>query len=615
MLGIMGNIDQQVSDRADSMQMRGKTSTVSKDLLDVMATQKIAAEKDAALKQLQMAQQQNPATIKDQLEQKVMGMTQNEMTTQTAGILANKAQQRPQQQQRPNPMGGLAAMGGAPRPMMASGGIVGYYKGGTTISDAKLKELGMTRETFNSLPKTAQARLAKPLSNQEAAQQRMTARQAELKKNMVARRADKDAETEKMNTGIAASRERDARSAAEAAGLQIAEPTTTSPAERTDTPLMGKKPEAGLGFSFDPSSAGIAGAAPQAGPTGTTGTQAGTQVDPMQAKVQGVNTQSSFDPTKVSGDRVSAAMGKPLMGDIKSAAGEDLYAKEGKVAQIEAATDKRYGVGAEPEALKDGIFAAMKDAQDPLKKEQERQISPEVQRAQRLLDSRAGASGLGRRRAASSRAANEQRLEVKKDGVQQFNDRLNARLGALAKSDEAGAKKIKDALDFKIAAMNSLSNISGQDAALMIKEADMMLRQDQAAITADLKKLEIMESSALRIQLAKVEDKQYMLNLLGKLAELRADKQGEKAEQFEVELGRLDPVADKDRINQIQGVIKAYAAGIGSKQEKLIHQRLKELGMDITLMEDPDEDELDFSTSALTDSAADADKLTAALNR
>ena len=649
MLGIMGNIDQQVSDKADSMQMRGKTSTVSKDLLDVMATQKIAAEKDAALKQLQMAQQQNPATIKDQLEQKVMGMTQNEMTTQTAGILANKAQQRPQQQQqrpnpmgglaamgggaprppmgggaprppmggapRPNPMGGLAAMGGgAPRPMMASGGIVGYYDGATVVSDEKLKELGMTRETFKSLPKAAQARLAKPLSNQEAAQQRMAARQAELGKNIVARRADKEAEKKKMDEGLADNKQKQARAAAAAAGLQIAEPTVTSPAERTDTPLMGKKPEARPEFSFDPSSAGIAGAAPQVDPTATPAAT-GPKVDPMQAKLQDVNTQSSFDPTKVSGKRVSDAMGTPLMDNIKSAAGEDLYAKDGKVAQIEAAADTRYGVGDTPKELGGGIFAAMKAAQDPLKKEQERQISPEVQRAQRLLDARAGASGLGRRQAASSRAANEQRLEVKKDGVQQFTDRLNARLGAIAKSDEAGAKKIKNALDFKIAAMNSLSNISGQDAALLIKEADMMLRQDQQRITADLKKLEIMESSELRLQLAKVEDKQYMLNLLGKLAKLRADKQGEKAEQFEVELGRLDPVADRARIEQIQAVIKAYAAGIGSGQEKLIHQRLKELGMDVTLMEDPDEDELDFSTSALTDSTADADKLTAALNR
>jgi len=85
MLGIMGNVDQQVNDKADSMQMQGKTSTVSKDLLDVMATQKIAREKDVALKELQMAQQQNPNTIKDQLEQKVMGMTPSEMTNQTAG--------------------------------------------------------------------------------------------------------------------------------------------------------------------------------------------------------------------------------------------------------------------------------------------------------------------------------------------------------------------------------------------------------------------------------------------------------------------------------------------------------------------------------------------------
>ena len=77
MLGIMGNVDQLINDKADSMQMQGKTSTVSKDLLDVMATQKIAREKDAALKELQMAQQTNPNTIKDQLEQKVMGMTQN----------------------------------------------------------------------------------------------------------------------------------------------------------------------------------------------------------------------------------------------------------------------------------------------------------------------------------------------------------------------------------------------------------------------------------------------------------------------------------------------------------------------------------------------------------
>eukprot|EP00729_Bicosta_minor_P019942 gene19942-8779_t len=411
-----------------------------------MATQKIAAEKDAALKQLQMAQQQNPATIKDQLEQKVMGMTQNEMTTQTAGILANKAQQRPQQQQRPNPMGGLAAMGGgaprpnpmgggaprpnpmgglaamgggAPRPMMASGGIVGFYDGGQPRDKLRAGDYSK-----NYLDSERKAVLAGERDTQIT--------------------SDTPANVDDVNRlagdlGINVSDDMKQKALA----LVNTGANTDAVAQRTDTPLMGKKPEAGLGFSFDPSSAGIAGAAPQGGSTATP-TASGPKVDPMQAKVQGVNTQSSFDPTKVSGDRVSTAMGKPLMDDIKSAAGEDLYAKEGKVDQIGAAADKRYGVGDAPKELESGIFAAMKNAQAPLKEEQERQISPEVRRAQRLLDARAGASGLGRRQAASSRAANEQRLEVKKDGVQQFKDRLDARLGAIAKSDEAGAKNIKN---------------------------------------------------------------------------------------------------------------------------------------------------------------------------
>ena len=241
--GIMGTLDQQVNDRADSMQMQGKTSTVSKDLLDVMATQKIARDKDTALKELQMAQQTNPNTIKDQLEQKVMGMTQNEMTTQTGGILANRAKQQgkpqppkqggimsamgggkppmPQGAPRPPmpqgapqpPMGGAprppmaglpsAMGGGAPRPMMASGGIVGYNKGLTVISDKKLKDLGLTRKQFEALAPAAQQALAKPLSNQDAAQQRMDARQEKLRQNIAPRRAEKEAEKRQMNQRMA----------------------------------------------------------------------------------------------------------------------------------------------------------------------------------------------------------------------------------------------------------------------------------------------------------------------------------------------------------------------------------------------------------------------------
>ena len=672
MLGIMGNIDQQVSDKADSMRMQGKTSTVSKDLLDVMATQKIAAEKDAALKQLQMAQQQNPNTIKDQLEQKVMGMTQNEMTAQTAGILANNAQKQQMQQRnpqstpmmgknpslamnrgapqggiagarppmggapRPNPMGGaprppmggLAAMGGAPRPMMASGGIVGFQQGGSMPDAAKeyqaskggfmvqalteaLKRRGLTREQFEALPsaekqairaevpqimqelkqgrdnyKSPVERLRDATSPEALTEKREIARKQLMKKNNPALFAEQYPDEVKPNAADV-----------DTSALNLQQ--------------VGQKVEdmGGLGVLRP-------GAVPQAGPTATPTATTGAPVDPTKQALGAINTQSSFDPTKASGTRVSDAMGAGIMGDIKSAAGEDLYAKDGKVDRIKSAADTRYGVGDTPEELKGGIFAAMKAAQDPLKKEQERQISPEVQRAQRLLDARAGASGLGRRQAASSRAANEQKLEVKKDGVQQFKDRLDARLGAIAKSDEAAANSIKNAVDFKIAAMNSLANINSQDAALLLKEVDAMLKQDQAKISADLKKVEIMESAALRVQLAEMEDRQYMLNLLNKLSDVREKYRAEKSEQYQLELDRLDPVADKDRIAQIEGYIDVYAGGIGSGQEKVIMQRLRELGVDIVSDDlDSDSDEFDFSTSVLTDSADDASILTNALNR
>ena len=676
MLGIMGNIDQQVSDKADSMRMQGKTSTVSKDLLDVMATQRIAAEKDAALKQLQMAQQQNPNTIKDQLEQKVMGMTQNEMTAQTAGILANNAQKQQMQQRnpqstpmmgknpslamnrgapqggiagarppmggapRPNPMGGaprppmggLAAVGGAPRPMMASGGIVGYNEGKTVISDEKLKELGMTRAQYDALPEATKKLLTPTLTKGKPVRQ--VGPTEEQKKNII---AQKKAKQERRQQLLDMDRQRIEGLRA----LQSGEPTVTSPAETIGPEEMAEMNAASkakygitdaqrvsdqLGLNIDPKIQQLAmaqvnnQAAPIAGPTAastaTPTATTGAPVDPTKQALGAINTQSSFDPTKASGTRVSNAMGAGIMGDIKSAAGEDLYAKDGKVDRIKSAADTRYGVGDTPEELKDGIFAAMKAAQDPLKKEQERQISPEVQRAQRLLDARAGASGLGRRQAASSRAANEQRLEVKKDGVQQFKDRLDARLGAIAKSDEAAASSIKNAVDFKIAAMNSLANINSQDAALLLKEVDTMLKQDQAKISADLKKVEIMESAALRVQLAEMEDRQYMLNLLNKLSEVREKYRAEKSTQYQLEIDRLDPVADKDRIAQIEGYINTYAAGIGSGQEKVIMQRLRELGVDIVSDDlDSDSDEFDFSTSVLTDSADDASILTNALNR
>ena len=96
--GIMGTLDQQVDDKKSMMRANpGMQGTVGKDLIGVMALQKLQKEKQAAENELMLAQQNNPATIKEQLENELAGMTQNEMTAQTAGIMNQRQQQKQQQ--------------------------------------------------------------------------------------------------------------------------------------------------------------------------------------------------------------------------------------------------------------------------------------------------------------------------------------------------------------------------------------------------------------------------------------------------------------------------------------------------------------------------------------
>ena len=80
----LGSIDQQVDDKKDMMRANpGMQGTVGKDLIGVMALQKLQKEKQAAENELMLAQQNNPSTIKEQLEREVAGLTQNEMVTQS----------------------------------------------------------------------------------------------------------------------------------------------------------------------------------------------------------------------------------------------------------------------------------------------------------------------------------------------------------------------------------------------------------------------------------------------------------------------------------------------------------------------------------------------------
>ena len=102
---------------AYSTQELQKRYKVTKELVYLLALQKLKSEMDAAQRTLAMSQQQTPGTVKQQLENQVM---QGKMQ-EASGIMSQAPlmarQQQPQMAQR--------------QPQMAAqGGIVGYAPGG-----------------------------------------------------------------------------------------------------------------------------------------------------------------------------------------------------------------------------------------------------------------------------------------------------------------------------------------------------------------------------------------------------------------------------------------------------------------------------------------------------
>jgi hypothetical protein len=112
----------------------------NKELVDLLALQKLKSEKDAAKRQLEMQMQQQPGTIKQQREQEAFQRTKDELAQQTKGILQQKQQKQQANLQRmAKGKSGLGALAQnrptpvqtqAPKPMLAGGGIVAFQPGG-----------------------------------------------------------------------------------------------------------------------------------------------------------------------------------------------------------------------------------------------------------------------------------------------------------------------------------------------------------------------------------------------------------------------------------------------------------------------------------------------------
>lgn len=131
----IGSIDERVKAFRGNPGQLQQRYTMSQDLLDLLALQKIKSEKDAAARQMQLAMAQQQAqqgmqpTVAQQREKEVHDLTKNELAQQR-GDTANQQQNQQQEAMQRAIQGGVASAPGAnlaAQPAaMAAGGIVGF---------------------------------------------------------------------------------------------------------------------------------------------------------------------------------------------------------------------------------------------------------------------------------------------------------------------------------------------------------------------------------------------------------------------------------------------------------------------------------------------------------
>ena len=143
-------IDQEIARRMDAY--RGNPQALmqryqqSQQLLDLLALQKLKSEKEAAMREMQLAQgpQGGLPTVAEQREQELLDMTKQELAGQVGGVA--RQQQQAMQGNMQKLMSGIARAPGAqnvmPPQAMAAGGIVAFQEGGNEgLSEAERERL------------------------------------------------------------------------------------------------------------------------------------------------------------------------------------------------------------------------------------------------------------------------------------------------------------------------------------------------------------------------------------------------------------------------------------------------------------------------------------------
>ena len=590
------SIDRIIQDRADTTQITGKppASTVSNDLLNLMATQKVATEKDAALKQLQAAQQQNPETIKEQLEAKAMGMTLGELTQNTGkaldtrrqqqgkppmnmqGGIASATQPRPQPAQRPQqvaqrPMGGLPSAAPAGMlPKMASGGIVGFNTGGSTNPRAaRAQQMQAQRTAAKNTPQAIRAeiqRLQELAKNSRSGAAKMSA-QKQIESLQKQLSTMQPSSTMPVGSGVLQQGQtlppQGGATPPPAGGIMAAAGIPQNPfvqsAQAATSKPTGPMPGLGGAPLTPPTPTGDA---TPAGGIGSVSEAVSEKADPNKIREAG----QMGDPNAISG----SALGQKVTGQLDknlAASADPLQAGKDRFAQ----SSENLGIA----ELKGMQTAAQAD----IAAAQRRYDDPAAQAARDVRNYRIG----GYKGMLEGQTAREQqelkRLRQKKADMDANNDRIFQR--AKAADDNAG-KMIKDMIDFNNATTTAMTNIAVYDDTAMRELAKVKASIEKDAQTVILQELGIKTKADLELAIQNMANAQQVLAEYNKYVMAREKYKAQVMEAFSPDYQTLlskikGGKATEDEIKAFTQLEDSVNAVLGS--ETYDYQRMFEAAM------------------------------------
>jgi hypothetical protein len=605
--GIMGTIDQQVDDKKDLLRANpNMQGTVGKDLIGVMALQKMQKEKQAAENELMLAQQNNPSTIKEQLEREVAGLTQNEMALQTAGIMNQRQQQqqqrqqRPQQQQRPQgiqqaprppmgaaprpPMGGAprppmpqgAGLAGAPRPpMMAQGGIVGFNDGGTTDSKRSFKQSPEMekRQAEHRRKQEFRRQIQKLFADGQIGPQR----KQELLQQVDAgtyKPATQEQKAAGLNLlgGTPPSNKPLLGLGGNPFPKQIEQPLVTKTNELSDEELNKQidtdyarqyvrdqyNKDAAADGDADADAAAKVGGGPQAG----TGTDLASMLEGKLNTGVTAEQKATIGQNQAS-DRLDSGIKTTL--DSMSKGDDPLAAMKAAQAQGDTRYNQDYNA--------DDLKVRRQATDDELR----RQLTPEALKEQRLRAGAVQRGGLAGARARADNRADERRYKLYNDSANNYANDMKAQVEKLKAVDSTAARIMEQISADRRLAVDVFGRLSIADQQAVTADKDRFQKQNQAAMEGLLAGMKIESEERLMQSIQNAKDS---AELTGYWEKITAEKS--KAMQEYLESAEYMSLDDEEKASA-KNMRKLSIDTRFEKTEMFIIKRLEQLGGGVDL--------------------------------